>query len=116
MKTMVNRITLHFICIVIFPLCLLALSGCDEEFDSEYIVIVSPADISSFESGDSITFKMLLNVKSREHNRIKKGTIIQWTSDRDGDLKSEEVDQDITGVDTANHRAKGIGLVIIEVS
>jgi hypothetical protein len=97
MKTMVNRITLHFICIVILPLCLLALSGCAEEFGSEYIVIVSPADISSFESGDSITFEMLLTVKSREHNRIKKGTIIQWTSDRDGDLKREEVDHDIEG-------------------
>ena len=97
MKTMLNRITLRFICIVIFPLCLLALSGCDEEFDSEYIVIVSPADISSFESGDSITFEMLLTVKSRGSNGIKKGTIIQWTSDRDGDLKREEVDHDIEG-------------------
>jgi hypothetical protein len=97
MKTMVNRITLHFICIVILPLCLLALSGCDELESKKYIVIVSPADISSFESGDSITFEMLLTVKSREGNGRKKGTIIQWTSDRDGDLKSEEVDQDIKG-------------------
>jgi hypothetical protein len=98
MKTMVNRITLRFICIVIFPLCLLALSGCAEEFGSEYIEIVSPADISSFESGDSITFEMLLTVKSREGNGIKKGTIIQWTSDRDGDFWREEVDHDIEGV------------------
>jgi len=100
MKTMVNRITLRFICIVIFPLCLLALSGCAEEFGSEYIAIVSPADISSFESGDSITFEMLLTVKSRESNGIKKGTTIQWTSDRDGDFWREEVDHDITGVET----------------
>jgi len=98
MKTMANRITLRFICIVIFPLCLLALSGCAEESESEYIVIVSPADISSFESGDSITFEMLLTVKSRGSNGIKKGTIIQWTSDRDGDFWREEVDQDIKGV------------------
>jgi hypothetical protein len=97
MKTMLNRITLRFICIVIFPLCLLALSGCTE-LDSKYIVIVSPADISSFESGDSITFEMLLTVKSRDGNDIKKGTIIQWTSDRDGDFWREEVDHDIQGV------------------
>jgi hypothetical protein len=94
MKTMVNRITLHFICIVIFPLCLFALSGCGSGVSIE---IVEPADISTFESGDSITFEMLLTVKSRGGNGIKKGTIIQWTSDRDGDLKREEVDHDIEG-------------------
>ena len=97
MKTMLYHITLRFICIVIFPLCLLALSGC-AELDSKYIVILSPADISSFESGDSITFEMLLTVKSREGINIKKGTIIQWTSDRDGDFWREEVDHDIQGV------------------
>ena len=97
MKTMVNRITLRFICIVIFPLCLLALSGCGSEVSIE---IVEPADISSFESGDSITFEMLLTVNSRVSAVIKKGTIIQWTSDRDGDFWREEVDHDITGVET----------------
>ena len=99
MKTMVNRITLRFICIVIFPLCLLALSGC-VGLDSQYIEIVSPADISSFESGDSITFEMLLTVNSRVSAVIRKGTIIQWTSDRDGDFWREEVDRDIKGVET----------------
>jgi hypothetical protein len=101
MKTVVNRITLHFICIVIFPLCLLALSGC-AGLDSEYIEIVSPADISSFESGDSITFEMRLTVNSRASAFIKKGTIIQWTSDRDGDFWREEVDHDIKGVETGS--------------
>jgi hypothetical protein len=99
MKTKVNRITLHFICIAIFPLCLLALSGC-VGLDSQYIEIVSPADISSFESGDSITFEMLLTVNSRVSAVIRKGTIIQWTSDRDGDFWREEVDHDIKGVET----------------
>ena len=99
MKTMVNRITLHFICIVIFPLCLLALSGCGSGVSIE---IVEPADISTFESGDSITFEMLLTVNSRVSAVIKKGTIIQWTSDRDGDFWREEVDHDIKGVETAS--------------
>ena len=62
------------------------------------IEIVEPADISTFESGDSITFEMLLTVNSRVSAVIKKGTIIQWTSDRDGDFWREEVDHDITGV------------------
>jgi hypothetical protein len=97
MKTMVKCIMLRFICIVIFPLCLLALSGCADPGSGDYIYIVEPADISTFESGDSITFEMLLIVNSETLAFIKKGTIIQWTSDRDGDFWREEVDHEIKG-------------------
>ena len=98
MKTMLNRITLHFICIVIFPLCLLALSGCAAPGSGDYIEIIEPADISTFESGDSITFSMRL-VRSTLPGEtpliILKGTIIQWTSDKDGDFWKEEVMQNV---------------------
>jgi hypothetical protein len=91
MKTMVKRNTLHFICIVIFSLCLFILSGCDED-SGFFIEIQSPADGVSFESGESIQFSMSLK---RMADTIPQGTIIQWTSDRDGDFWKEEITQTI---------------------
>jgi hypothetical protein len=99
MKTMVNRITLHFICIVIFPLCLFALSGCADDHEwIKKIRIESPADDSSFESGDSISFKMVLEYVYPDAVYISKGTLIEWTSNIDGVFKKEEIDHVITGV------------------
>jgi len=80
----------------IFSLCLLVFSGCDFRYS---IRIKSPADVSTFESGDSITFSMSLTKSTafREIASIAKGTIIQWTSSRNGDFWQEEIMQELTG-------------------
>ena len=102
MKTMVNRITLHFICIVIFPLCLVVLHGCSDFFYDYDIFIFSPDNNATFEQGDTITFSMNLIKEPQNPSdssvTIFKGTIIQWTSDIDGDFWKEELDHDIEGV------------------
>lgn len=103
MKTMVNRITLHFICIVIFPLCLVVLHGCSDFFYDYDIFIFSPDNNATFEQGDTITFSMNLIKEAQNPSdssvTIFKGTIIQWTSDIDGDFWKEELDHDILGVE-----------------
>ena len=102
MKTMVNRITLHFICIVIFPLCLVVLHGCSDFFYDYDIFIFRPYNNATFEQGDTITFSMNLIKEPQNPSdssvTIFKGTIIQWTSDIDGDFWKEELDHDIEGV------------------
>lgn len=98
MKTISKRIVLScFSFFAMTALCLLVLPGCDD-FYKRTITITSPADVSSFDSGDSIPFSMSLTVSTLSGNVcIDNGTIIQWTSNRDGDFWQEEIEQKVCG-------------------
>ena len=99
MKTVFKRIAISFLsAITFFSLCLLVLPGCDEnQKELEYsVTIVAPDNDTTFADGDSIPFEMKFEVYSRLRTvPIRKGTIIQWTSDIAGDFWKEEIDHDI---------------------
>ena len=96
MKCMVNRIRPQFICVaIIFLLCPLFLTGC-----GEYSVSIESPDYgSTFTQGDTINFSMELTRQSLDADNpdvtINKGTVIRWTSNIDGELSREEINQDV---------------------
>lgn len=98
MKKLSNRIAISFLSAFVIPsLCLIVFTGCDEV--TKYSIwIQSPADVSTFESGDSIPFSMSLTKSIPPLNGtacIDNGTIIQWTSSRDGNFWQEEILQKV---------------------
>ena len=98
MKTVSNRIAISLLSAFVIPsLCLIVFTGCNEVTKSS-IWIQSPADVSTFESGDSIPFSMSLTESTLSGNAcIDNGTIIQWTSSRDGIFWQEEISQEVCG-------------------
>jgi hypothetical protein len=103
MKTIFNRIMLSSISsFAILSLCLLVLHGCSEFFYDYDMSIYMPDNNTTFEQGDTITFSMNIIKEPPDPSdssvTIFKGTIIQWTSDIDGDFWKEELDHDIEGV------------------